>query len=43
MDYVKILKEDGKTVIIASHDPIVYGTDIVDKVVEMRDGKIVRL
>ncbi len=43
MDYVKILKEDGKTVISASHDPIVHESDIVDRVVEMRDGKIVGL
>ena len=43
MDYVKILKEDGKTVIVASHDPIVHESRIVDRVVEMRDGKITKL
>jgi putative ABC transport system ATP-binding protein len=42
MDYVKILKEDGKTVIVASHDPIVHESRIVDRVVEMRDGKIIK-
>jgi putative ABC transport system ATP-binding protein len=34
------LKAAGKTVIIASHDPIVYESPMVDRVVEMRDGKI---
>lgn len=34
------LRDEGKTVIIASHDPIVYDAPIVDRVVEMRDGRI---
>jgi putative ABC transport system ATP-binding protein len=41
MEIVSNLKAQGKTVIIASHDPIVYDSPIVDRVVEMRDGKIV--
>jgi putative ABC transport system ATP-binding protein len=41
MEIVGNLKRRGKTVIIASHDPIVYDSPIVDRVVEMRDGKIV--
>ena len=35
------LKDKGKTVIIASHDPIVYDAPIIDRIVEMRDGRIV--
>jgi len=35
------LKGEGKTVIIASHDPIVCDSPFVDRVVEMRDGKVV--
>ncbi len=35
------LKDEGKTILIASHDPIVHDATIVDKVVDMRDGKIV--
>lgn len=42
MEIMKTLKEDGKTIIMASHDPIVYDGRIVDRVVEMRDGKVVR-
>jgi putative ABC transport system ATP-binding protein len=34
------LKEDEKTVLIASHDPLVYESGIVDRVVHFRDGKI---
>jgi putative ABC transport system ATP-binding protein len=30
----------GKTLLIASHDPIVYNTPLADRVVEMRDGSI---
>jgi putative ABC transport system ATP-binding protein len=42
-ELVKILgrlKEDGKTVLIASHDPLVCESRIVDHVIHFRDGKI---
>jgi putative ABC transport system ATP-binding protein len=41
MDYVRILKRDRKSVLVASHDPIVHESDTVDRVIEMRDGKII--
>jgi len=34
-------KGDGKTLLIASHDPLVSGYEGVDRVVGLRDGKIV--
>lgn len=34
------LKNEGKTILIASHDPIVYESDVVDRIVEMRDGMV---
>jgi putative ABC transport system ATP-binding protein len=40
MDIVARLKTEQKTVIIASHDPLVYGSSVVDRVIAMRDGKI---
>src|SRR5512139_561091 len=40
MGIVGRFKEDRKTVLIASHDPIVYESDVVDRVVSVRDGKI---
>jgi len=37
------LKLEGRTVIIASHDPLVYGSEYVDTVIEMRDGLITEI
>jgi len=41
MEIMKRLKGEGKTILIASHDPIIHESDIVHRVIEMRDGKIV--
>jgi putative ABC transport system ATP-binding protein len=41
MEIVQRLKNEGRTVIIASHDPIVYTSGFIDTVVEMRDGSVV--
>ncbi len=41
MDIVQKFKDEGKTVLIASHDPIVHDATLVDRVIAMRDGKIV--
>jgi putative ABC transport system ATP-binding protein len=35
------LRAEGRTVIIASHDPIVCDSAFIDRVVEMRDGLVV--
>ena len=35
------LKDEGKSVLIASHDPIVFDSPLVDSLVEMRDGAVV--
>ena len=35
------LKAEGKTILFASHDPLVYESAMVDRVLEMRDGRIV--
>lgn len=40
MDILGKLKEDGKTLILASHDPLVYESGVVDRVVNLRDGRI---
>jgi putative ABC transport system ATP-binding protein len=34
------LNAEAKTILIASHDPLVYESSLVDRVVEMRDGRI---
>ena len=35
------LKQEGKTVLIACHDPLVFRSPVVDRVLSMRDGRIV--
>ncbi len=40
MKIVGRLKGEKKSVLIASHDPIVYESEIVDRVVHFRDGRI---
>ena len=34
------LNRDGKTIIIATHDPLVYEHSLVSRVISMRDGRI---
>jgi putative ABC transport system ATP-binding protein len=40
MDIIGQLKEDRKTILIASHDPIVFDSPLIDSLVEMRDGAV---
>jgi putative ABC transport system ATP-binding protein len=42
MAIVGQMKEEGKTVLIASHDPIVFDSPLIDSLVEMRDGAVVQ-
>ena len=35
------LRAAGTTVLIASHDPLVYDSPMVDRVVELRDGRLI--
>ena len=41
MEIVGRLKDEGKTILIASHDPIVFDAPLIDSLVEMRDGAVV--
>jgi putative ABC transport system ATP-binding protein len=34
------LKNDGRTILITSHDPLIYESPMVEKVIEFRDGRI---
>jgi putative ABC transport system ATP-binding protein len=38
MEIIAGFKADGKTVLIASHDPIVFDSPLADQIIEMRDG-----
>jgi putative ABC transport system ATP-binding protein len=41
MEIMGRFKREGKTILMASHDAIVYDSNEVDQIVEMRDGMIV--
>jgi putative ABC transport system ATP-binding protein len=41
MAIIKQLKDDGKTILIASHDPIVFDSELMTSRVELRDGCVV--
>ncbi|MGD9898345.1 MAG: ABC transporter ATP-binding protein [Calditrichaceae bacterium] len=41
MDIFRDLKKQGKTQIIATHDPLVYESDLIDRIICMRDGYLV--
>ena len=41
MELIAGLRESGKTILITSHDPEVFGSAVIDAVVEMRDGLLV--
>ena len=40
MEIIGSLKDEGKTILIASHDPIVFDSPLADTIVSMRDGRI---
>ncbi len=40
MEILRQFREEKRTVLIASHDPAVYESDVVDRVIHLRDGKI---
>ncbi len=42
LDIVSGLKRAGKTVLMASHDPLIFESATVDRVIELRDGSIVK-
>jgi putative ABC transport system ATP-binding protein len=41
MAIVSALKDEGKTILIASHDPLVWKSRVVDRAFSLRDGQIV--
>jgi len=41
IEIMDTLRQEGRTVIIASHDPLIYASHIVERVVELRDGNII--
>lgn len=41
IDMIKDLKSLNKTIVIATHDPLFFGLDFVDKEIELKDGVVV--
>ena len=41
MEMMRLCQVEGKTILMASHDPLVYNDATVDRVVNLRDGRIV--
>ncbi len=38
---VATLRDEGRTVLISSHDPLIYQSELVDRRVSLRDGRVV--
>ena len=38
MEIMRGLRDEGRTLIFASHDPLVYESDLIERMVRMRDG-----
>lgn len=41
MQLIGELQQSGKTILIASHDPVVYESNVIASVIEMCDGRVV--
>lgn len=41
IEMIKELKSSNKTIVIATHDPLFFGLDFVDKEIELRNGVVV--
>jgi len=41
IEIIKKLKGEKRTIIIATHDPLFFGEDFVDREIEMRNGEVI--
>ncbi len=41
IEILKELKSSNKTIIVATHDPLFFGLDFVDKIIELQNGELV--
>ena len=40
LEIMRGLRQEGRTLLIASHDPLVYESDVINQVVALRDGQV---
>jgi putative ABC transport system ATP-binding protein len=40
LEIMRGLRAEGRSLILASHDPLVYESDLVDRVIGLRDGRV---
>jgi len=40
IEAIRTLKQDGKTIVIATHDPLFFTLDYVDRIIEVKNGEI---
>ena len=40
IEMLRVLKESGKTIVVATHDPLFFELDIVDRIIEMQNGRV---
>lgn len=41
IETLKKLKDKNRTIIVATHDPLFFDLEVVDKIIELKNGKIV--
>ena len=41
INIIKTLKKENKTIIVATHDPLFYNLDAVDRIIKIKSGKII--
>jgi len=41
LDFVRQMKDENKTVIVATHDPVFFNLDFADREIDMKNGQII--